>query len=267
MGKVVVFILLLFVIFSFGSVQAVVTINDIINLGNELKEEKKQSGSPYSSMDLTTYALETDRFEECLHLLKRDGCSVNYYKSVLQEPNTIEIETNVFFTAIRKKNAVILNELLNNYGEYSHRHERHIVKYGCSYEDCCNLLGLALLTEYVDYDVIKVILEHKFKPDERGYKNPQDERFKKVSKLTTIQQALSFDNIEIVRILLQHFAKHSGLLRHYIVSQNLEGVKMVMICEKITWEHIELAINYNNNPESEEIFSLLIERYDLQGNY
>lgn len=213
-------------------------------------------------MDLVTYALEIDYFDEAFYLLKREGCSTNYYKSPLQEPNTIDIETNIFFTAIRKKQVEFLKELLIKYGSIAYREERAIVGHA-NYSYCCNLLGLALLSEYANIDVIRVLLNYKFKPEFRGYKNSKDERFKKVIDLTSVQQAIILDDIEIIRLLITHGAPHS-ILRHYIQVQNLEGVRMACACEHITWNDVEFALSLGVNEIGEQIFQLVYERFNIQ---
>jgi|GEM_PF-4424719 len=269
--QITISIFLCFGILFTNNIQAHVSATDLVNLSEEFQEFITKTGgkeSPYHEMSLPLYALEFDHFEIFFYLAKREGFHFRYV-SPLQEPNVTV--TTIFHTAIRKGNADLLDKLLIEFEdgsssyEYS-RHNNHV-------EESTNILGLALLPEYVNYDIVKTILDHSFDPNGKNingsdrYKNV-DVRVKPYWSKTTTYQAFMLDRLDIVELLLQYGAYlDTRLLNEYITSQNIEGIRLVITCgARVFWKHIELALKHNMNLEGEEIALLLFEVYDQTQN-
>jgi hypothetical protein len=265
--QIVISISLFFVILFTNDIQADVSVNDLVNLNENFQEFITSTGgeeSPYRKMSLPLYALEFDHFEMFFYLAKREGFQFRYV-SPLQEPNVTT--TTIFHTAIRKCNAALLDRLLNEFEVWSPSYEYS--SYNNRAKESTNIMGLALLPEYVNYNIIKTILDHKFNANGKNingsdrYKNV-DVRVRPYWSTTTTYQAFMLDRLDIVELLLQYGAGvDPRLLNEYIIRQNKEGVRLTITYgAKVMWSHIELALKYNTNPEGREIALLLFEVYD-----
>jgi hypothetical protein len=255
-------IFLLSILFT-ENAQAKVTASDLTNLNNELKEiiASSDSGSPYFNMSLALYALETDNFEIYFYLTERDGFVIQY-KSPLQESNVVT--TTIFHTAVRKGNAMLLEELLDRCATSNSVHEYSFSSLTKNKaEQSFNVLGLALLADYINYDIVKTILEHGINPNSWRCQNNQDVR----SNNTMIYPAFMFDRLDILELLMQYGAQvnvgNTQLLNEYIKRQHIEGVRLLISYgENVNWGHLDLALKFNTNSKGEEITLLLFEVYD-----